>query len=666
MYRYILIIIGFVLSLGNAYAQPRSVFTLGGNGGFETEGSAGDFTGNVNSFRWKVERSQDVPAYAGQWSLKCTAPNEPFANSSFFSKEIPGFNPQAKYTVKVRIFLPLDSNVPDNHTFHVGLAGRSLGGGEGQLCGPFNWFELAPGFGKKGEWFELYYAYSPPYGGTNLYFFMEYSSPSGPGTPALTFYIDQIEILEDTSPEIISVATITNINDVALTASGGFPGMAYEFRWGGSSSPTGAVRENLPEGTYNIRTTQPEVAEFQLYLCWTKILTINIGPTPPLCEIFIPAGVTGAITLDKFSGNYVVQRDKDCAPDLPLGCLQGAVVHPQLTNVVKAAAVVYSDDWDYAYLNDPTLTGNDAVERANVGKWREKTTYMYSKSSVETGRNYQAGRYTMSHFNWQFPEQNTRVGWMRVSEVTKYSPHGEALEERSALNVPSATKFGYGQALPYLTVQNGDYNSVLFESFENLYTDNYLEDRVLLTGGTRDGSVRHSGKQSLKLQSTFTTRDFNPGAQLAREGLLIRWWARGESPADNVRVHVTGLAAAYDATVVQVARSGEWALLEAIIPVQKLPADGAQTFRIGFENAGGAALWIDDVRIQPRGAEMTCYVYDVSTMRLMTSLDDQHFGLYYQYNAEGKLVRKSIETERGKKTVQETQYNLPTKSVHPN
>ncbi|WP_254085430.1 hypothetical protein [Dawidia cretensis] len=521
---------------------------------------------------------------------------------------------------------------------------------------------------EKGKWVELYRGYSPPYGGSNFYFYMAYFSPSGSGPPlpAATFYIDQIEILEDTSPEIITVATVTDINDVTLTATGGFPGMPYEFQWSGPNTPTGAVRENLPAGMYNILTKQPGVAAYQKYLCYTKILTINIGSTPPLCEIFIPAGITGAITLDKYSGNYVVQRDKDCAPDLPLGCLQGAVVHPQLTNVVKAAAVVYSDNWDYAYLNDPTLAGNDAVERANVGKWREKASYMYSKSSVETGRNYQAGRYTMSHFNWQFPEQNTRVGWMRVSEVTKYSPHGEALEERNALNIPSATKFGYGQALPYLIVQNGDYNSVLFESFENLYTGNYLEDRVLLTGGTRDESVRHAGKQSLKLQSTFTTRDFNPGAQLAREGLLIRWWARGESPADNVRVHVTGLAAAYDATVVQVARSGEWALLEAVIPPQKLPADGTQTFRVGFENAGGAALWIDDVRIQPRGAEMTCYVYDVSTMRLMTSLDDQHFGLYYQYNAEGKLVRKSIETERGKKTVQETQYNLPTKSVQPN
>jgi len=52
-------------------------------------------------------------------------------------------------------------------------------------------------------------------------------------------------------------------------------------------------------------------------------------------------------------------------------------------------------------------------------------------------------------------------------------------------------------------------------------------------------------------------------------------------------------------------------------------------------------------------------VYDPRNFRLLASFDDQHFGMYYQYNAEGKLVRKLVETERGMRTVQETQYNTP-------
>jgi hypothetical protein len=74
---------------------------------------------------------------------------------------------------------------------------------------------------------------------------------------------------------------------------------------------------------------------------------------------------------------------------------------------------------------------------------------------------------------------------------------------------------------------------------------------------------------------------------------------------------------------------------------------------------GEGSFWIDDVRVQPLDAQMNAYVYDPVTLRLLTSFDDQHFGLYYQYNAEGQLVRKLIETERGIKTVQEAQYHTP-------
>jgi len=70
-------------------------------------------------------------------------------------------------------------------------------------------------------------------------------------------------------------------------------------------------------------------------------------------------------------------------------------------------------------------------------------------------------------------------------------------------------------------------------------------------------------------------------------------------------------------------------------------------------------MWIDDLRVQPLDAQMVAYVYDTGTRLLLTSFDDQHFGLYYQYDAQKRLVRKLIETEKGVKTVQETQYHTP-------
>ena len=71
------------------------------------------------------------------------------------------------------------------------------------------------------------------------------------------------------------------------------------------------------------------------------------------------------------------------------------------------------------------------------------------------------------------------------------------------------------------------------------------------------------------------------------------------------------------------------------------------------------------MRFEPLDAQSTCYVYDTQTMKLLTQFDDQHFGSFYQYNAEGQLIRQKVETERGLKTIKETHYHTPLEHVKP-
>jgi hypothetical protein len=104
----------------------------------------------------------------------------------------------------------------------------------------------------------------------------------------------------------------------------------------------------------------------------------------------------------------------------------------------------------------------------------------------------------------------------------------------------------------------------------------------------------------------------------------------------------------------KMAQTGDWSLYQAIIPTV-----GDFTPVIDFnvlKNFSG--VLIDDVRLQPQNSTMTAYVYDAVNMRLLATFDDQHFGLYYQYTPEGKLMRKFVETEKGKKTITETQYHV--------
>ena len=110
---------------------------------------------------------------------------------------------------------------------------------------------------------------------------------------------------------------------------------------------------------------------------------------------------------------------------------------------------------------------------------------------------------------------------------------------------------------------------------------------------------------------------------------------------------------------VRIAQTGAWSLYEKRIESLESATIG-ERLDIRFRNATGAdTVWIDDIRIEPIEAASSCHVYDAGTLRLVCTFDDQHFGVYYQYNGEGKLTRMLRETERGRRTVKEAQYHVP-------
>ena len=218
----------------------------------------------------------------------------------------------------------------------------------------------------------------------------------------------------------------------------------------------------------------------------------------------------------------------------------------------------------------------------------------------------------------------------------------------------------------------------MFESFENTYNGgNTLEDGIQLNAldGSIDNTVSHSGEQSFKL--TFPANDgvemteMEVTSQFLSKGMLMKVWIKTDfndrTVLDNyLKAELLDVnnSQSVSQAFKKVAQVGEWYLYEAKIQPASFSGmsagDVLKTFvKYEFTAHGSENIWIDDVRIQPMDAQVTTYVYDVVSHRVITTFDDQHFGLFYQYNAEGKLVRKLIETEKGMQTVQETQYNTP-------
>ena len=53
---------------------------------------------------------------------------------------------------------------------------------------------------------------------------------------------------------------------------------------------------------------------------------------------------------------------------------------------------------------------------------------------------------------------------------------------------------------------------------------------------------------------------------------------------------------------------------------------------------------------------MNAYVYDPENLALKAILNESNYATFFEYDNEGKLIRKKVETEEGIKTIQEVNF----------
>lgn len=467
------------------------------------------------------------------------------------------------------------------------------------------------------------------------------------------------------NPAEIKVGRNVSLNITGVT------GNTYSINWGDGSVQTigtaiSASHAYTVKGNYQIRITGTSTIG-----CPTTIIR-SVTVYSVLWEGTYASAPSSA-NKNQRNGSYVLLGD--CAGEYVLQCFSATDLTQN--NVVQSSYAAYK----YPTITDVNSTSSNPYQDGQR-ILRPVATYQYSTGQATTdGDNYSAGTYTAAPFNWQTGVDGHAPNWLPGNKARLFSSDGDVLEEENMLGVKSSAKFGYGdptgagKALPYLVAQNAASAAVLFESFEKQYAvagSNVFEDNLLITSEvTPVTGVAHAGIGSLRLNVTagtgsFTTKQFNTTdfKEIASLKVWVKVGAPAKSitqiPAESFKVRLKNeagtLMTGFVYNLEPVAQTGEWILLEA--PIEFGTVTGKITPVIQYTDT--ETVLIDDLRIQPVNAQMTAYVYDEKTLKLLTSFDDQHFGLYYQYNQEGKLIRKQIETERGFKTIQETQYNLPT------
>jgi hypothetical protein len=307
--------------------------------------------------------------------------------------------------------------------------------------------------------------------------------------------------------------------------------------------------------------------------------------------------------------------------------------------------------------------------------------------------------------------------WVSASQVTKYSPYGNELEDRDALGNYSSEIFGYNHSLVTAVASNARYNQIGFDNFEDYSSAPeggctfFSHWNFNSAGASIDNSYAnsHSGRTSMKLypgNQASVTRVISqpadkPGIDVKNsysynltsdevlgrfspwlnsdpqnnERYVISAWVK-EKPLNMVTLPVSTYASTIDITIqpapgqpgtpvsFPASPSGNiidgWQRIyidDIFIPSALLtdPNHPPQIVITLHATGSGSVDFVnfDDIRIHPFTANMKSYVYDPTNYRLVAILDENNYATFYEYNEEGALTRTKKETQNGVFTIQE-------------
>lgn len=336
-----------------------------------------------------------------------------------------------------------------------------------------------------------------------------------------------------------------------------------------------------------------------------------------------------------------------------------------LTNVISAQVQTYSKANLTSSWLDATIINDYEIDNELLfhNFWYPHSTYAYktevsSANSSSDSKVYNAGLYNdYNMFDYTNVDENLNNGWIMLNQTTKYSPNGKPLEEKDVLGNYHAIKYnkGYKYSVPIIRADNANYNSLYYEDFENDQQSTKM--------------FAHSGKQSLMLSKEelvlgieIVKNVYNTYQLKNENGGRFMCWIKLANELDAQKL-IIRIGETEELTPLNwIAHVGDWTLFYSDIKTTDLASialnESLQLTLLSTEEFS-ENIYVDDVRFQPFESQASCFVYDQETLRLISQFDDQHFGIYYQYNEEGQLIRKIIETENGLRTIQETQYNIP-------
>jgi hypothetical protein len=188
-----------------------------------------------------------------------------------------------------------------------------------------------------------------------------------------------------------------------------------------------------------------------------------------------------------------------------------------------------------------------------------------------------------------------------------------------------------------------------------------------MTSGTNQ--VAHTGSFGLKLPSSANVGDMavSYGGSIGssdndffatKKKYRANVWVKtaGHPGAVALLARLNGQIIAHQTGAQYIFKAGAWYLLEIIADI---PANSSGDCIFSVErNTPGGDIYIDDFRVLPQKARMSCYVYDQQTGQVTFTLDNDHIASKAAYDHAGRPVRSYLETDAGFRLVSENEINF--------
>lgn len=309
------------------------------------------------------------------------------------------------------------------------------------------------------------------------------------------------------------------------------------------------------------------------------------------------------------------------------------------------------------------------------------------------------GAYEQFYAYWSYNNgwgMSANNGWVVTNTVGLYDEYSQQQETKNALDIYSASRFGYKSSLPLAVGVNMRQREIFYDGFDDYIfnescvnvlpcSPNEFDIRKTLGANYAsrlDSQYAHSGNYSLKLSSDVNLKAYvyanehAPGIYLnnnrwgeyfrkpdawmglrgfcpvtGRKYIFSAWVKDGDpaSPTAGITVTVNSQPVALQ----KKAAVEGWKLVEGMLDIP-IWAGTSHMAPVNVVLHGvNTSVLIDDMRIFPYDGQLKTFTYDDKTMRVMAELDENNYATFYEYDDEGSLIRVKKETERGIMTIKE-------------